>query len=120
VPLADPSSVVPRPKRGAVVRVSGVARRAGRWGVTHRMRRGILGGARGGSSGERAAAGRGGSVGWPGCARILRTTTGSVSCAMRRRGPLSSRAGEDVEGEDAPEELGSGRTRAGGDAGRGQ
>ena len=35
----------------------------------------------------RAGAGRGGSVGWPRCPRILRTTMGSVSWAIRRRGP---------------------------------
>jgi hypothetical protein len=60
---------------------------AGRSRGTCSVAQGVAAQAKSSCSRERAGVGRGGSVGLPRWARILRTTTGSVSCAMRWRGP---------------------------------
>jgi len=69
---------------------------------------------------ERAGAGRGGSVGWPRAAKDLAHDDGVGELRDQAAGSAAMRAGEDVEGEDAAQEFGPHRARAGGGAGSGR
>ena len=91
--LAAERVLASRPTRARAVERA-LGERAGLLARAGSRARSVLGGvrvratqAKSSCSRERAGAGRGGSMGSPRWARISRTTTGSVSCAMRRRGP---------------------------------